>query len=131
MQRYNRETGECRLLRGAAPRYVDQYTTPNPQLPGRHEVSGQVWERDRKVRDAALLRAGGHCELCRQAGFRMTGGGVYLETHHVIPLSEKGTDHERNVVAICPNCHREAHHGERRTVIRTALVAMLTARFGE
>jgi 5-methylcytosine-specific restriction enzyme A len=131
IQRYNRETGECRLSRGAAPRYVDQYTTPEPRLPVRHEVSGKVWERNRKVRDAALSRAKGHCELCKQPGFQMVGGGIYLETHHVVPLSENGADHESNVVAICPNCHREAHHGERRKTIRTSLLIMLAAKYGD
>jgi 5-methylcytosine-specific restriction protein A len=60
----------------------------------------------------------------------MAGGGVYLETHHVVPLSEKGVDHERNVVALCPNDHREAHHGERRNAIRTQLLAMLAEVYG-
>jgi 5-methylcytosine-specific restriction protein A len=55
----------------------------------------------------------------------MVSGAIYLETHHVVPLSENGADHERNVVAICPNDHREAHHGERREAIRTDLLVML------
>lgn len=130
VQRYKQATGECRLSRGTAPRYVDQFTAPEPRLPQQHEVSGKVWERDRKVRDAALSRAAGKCELCRKPGFRMAGGGVYLETHHVVPLSEKGVDHERNVVALCPNDHREAHHGERRDAIRTRLLAMLAEVYG-
>ena len=125
VQRYDQKTGECRLVRGKVPCYVDQYTTPEPTFPVRREMSGTVWERDRKVRDAALCRAKGRCELCKERGFRMVGGGIYLETHHVIPLSEKGVDHERNVVALCPNDHREAHHGERREEIRGRLLAML------
>lgn len=130
VQRYDRNTGECRLIRGKAPRYVDQYTTPEPQLPVRRGVSGKVWERDRKVRDAALFRAKGRCELCKLPGFRMMDGGIYLETHHVIPLSEKGVDHERNVVALCPNDHREAHHGVRREKIQSRLLAMLAEMYG-
>ena len=130
VEQYNKETGACRLSRGTAPRFVDQFTTPEPRAPHQHEVSGKVWERDRKVRDAALLRAGGKCELCRTLGFRMTGGRIYLETHHVVPLSEKGADYERNVVALCPNDHREAHHGERRDAIRTRLLAMLAGVYG-
>jgi len=130
VQRYDQKTGECRLIRGKAPRYVDQYTTPEPQAPVRREVSSTVWERDRKVRDAALCRAMGRCELCKQPGFRMVDGGIYLETHHVIPLSEQGVDHERNVVALCPNDHREAHYGERRAEIRSRLLAMLAEMHG-
>jgi len=125
IQRYDTETGDCYLVRGTMPRYVDQYTTPEPQPPVRRAVSGKAWERDRRVRDSALARAKGHCEFCGERGFRMAGGGIYLETHHVIPLSEKGIDHKRNVVALCPNDHREAHHGERRTAIRSRLLEKL------
>ncbi len=130
VQRYDQETGECRLSRGVASLYVDQFTTPEPRSPQQHEVTGKVWERDRKVRDAALTRAAGKCELCHEPGFRMAGGGIYLETHHVVPLSEKGGDHERNVVALCPNDHREAHHGKSRDVIRARLLATLAAIYG-
>jgi hypothetical protein len=130
VQRYDQKTGECRLIRGKAPRYIDQYTAPEPQASVRREVNGTVLERDRKVRDAALSRAKGRCELCKQWGFQMVGGGIYLETHHVIPLSEKGVDHERNVVALCPNDHREAHHGERREEIRSCLLALIAEMYG-
>jgi 5-methylcytosine-specific restriction enzyme A len=131
IKRYNTKTGVCRLVRGTKPLYLDQYTTPEPKLPVRREVSGRVWERDRRVRDAALCRAKGRCELCKRRGFQMAGGGIYLETHHVIPLSEKGVDHERNVVALCPNDHREAHHGERRGAIRTRLLEILGEVYGK
>jgi 5-methylcytosine-specific restriction protein A len=124
VQEYNKETGACRLSRGLAPRYVDQFSMPGQQLPKQHEVIEKIWERNPKVRDAALLRAAGKCELCHQIGFS-TAKGVYLETHHVIPLSEKGVDHEQNVVALCPNDHREAHQGVRRDAIRTRLLTKL------
>jgi 5-methylcytosine-specific restriction protein A len=60
----------------------------------------------------------------------MVGGEIYLETHHVIPLSGNGVDHVRNVVAVCPNDHREAHHGERREEIRSRLLVMLAEMYG-
>lgn len=131
IQRYNTKTGDCHLVRGTMPRYVDQYTTPDPQPPVRREVIGTAWERDRTVRDSALARAKGHCEFCGKQGFRMAGGGIYLETHHVIPLCEYGADHQRNVVALCPNDHREAHHGERRSEIRSLLLAKLAEIYGQ
>jgi len=126
VQRYIHETGDCRLSRGTVPRFVDQFTMLELGSPNRHEVVGKIWDRDRKVRDAALRRADGKCELCGQPGFLMTNGAVYLETHHVIPLSENGADHESNVVAICPNDHREAHHGQHKTAIRAKLLAILS-----
>lgn len=131
VQRYDHATGKCRLTRGTIPIFTDQFSTAEPLLPRQHEVSGKVWERDPSVRVVALVRASGRCEFCGCPGFRTVGGQIYLETHHVVPLSEGGADHERNVVAICPNDHREAHHGERRDVIRTRLLALLAERYGK
>lgn len=33
----------------------------------------------------------------------------YLDTHHIIPLSENGPDIPSNITYLCPNCHRLAH----------------------
>ena len=40
-------------------------------------------------------------------------------------------DHEKNAAALCPNHHREAHHGERRNDIRSNLLAMLSKIYGK
>ncbi len=127
---YDLDTGKCRVIRGNGYRFVDQFSAPLPQSPQGHEVTVNAWERSRKVRDAALQRSEGKCELCGKQGFLMASGEVYLETHHVIPLSENGLDTESNVVAICPNDHREAHYGERRDAIRSRLLAMLAEIYG-
>ncbi|HXU34436.1 MAG TPA: HNH endonuclease [Thermoanaerobaculia bacterium] len=34
-----------------------------------------------------------------------------MEVHHRIRLAYGGEDTVENAVALCPNCHREAHHG--------------------
>ena len=36
----------------------------------------------------------------------------YLEVHHIHLLAEGGDDSVDNARALCPNCHRKAHHGE-------------------
>jgi 5-methylcytosine-specific restriction protein A len=35
-----------------------------------------------------------------------------LEVHHKKQLSEGGEDTVENAIALCPNCHREAHYGD-------------------
>ena len=55
----------------------------------------------------------------------MADGKIYLETHHVISLGEHGLDTESNVAALCPNHHREAHHGEKRAEMRKVLLKEL------
>lgn len=74
-----------------------------------------VIERDAGVRAWILRTAGGVCELCRlPAPFLDTEGVPFLEVHHVIPLATGGPDTITNAVALCPNCHRELHHGTER-----------------
>ena len=57
----------------------------------------------------------------------MTTGALYLETHHIVPLSEGGPDHLSNVVAVCPNDHRRAHFGRDRDEIARRLAAVTGA----
>ena len=57
----------------------------------------------------------------------MSDGSMFVETHHIIPLAEGGYDIENNVVALCPNHHREAHYGSD----RAAMQQKLMGRFGE
>lgn len=123
---HNQTTGDYRLSRGDV-KFVDQFSIQNETglKPKRHKVSGLAWGRSPVVRCKALQRAQGKCEWCGKPGFIMAGGGVYLETHHVVQLSEKGIDAESNVAALCPNHHREAHHGETRTEMRKKLLIKL------
>jgi 5-methylcytosine-specific restriction protein A len=107
-----------------APVFVDQYTSGTDQV-RRKELSGQAYERSRLVRDAALARAAGVCQLCGQPGFSTAAGTIFLETHHVVPLAEGGADRLDNVVAICPNDHREAHYGRDAGRIRESLLMIL------
>lgn len=73
---------------------------------------GGTYVRDDKVRREVLRRANGHCEFRGCKPFNNRRGEAYLETHHIISLSEQGVDKPSNVIALCPNHHREAHFGE-------------------
>jgi predicted HNH restriction endonuclease len=96
-----------------------------PEDQGRRVVSGMAYIRNPALRAQALERAKGVCEYCAAPGFRMSDGRVFLETHHIVPLREGGTDSEDNIAAICPNHHREAHHGTRALEIRQTLLRKL------
>jgi predicted HNH restriction endonuclease len=71
-----------------------------------------IYVRDTKVREQVLKRAKGFCEECGQLGFHTRSGKPYLETHHVIALSEQGPDRPHNVIALCATDHRRAHFAE-------------------
>ena len=60
-----------------------------------------------------LERADGSCEGCKNSApfQRRSDGSPYLEVHHIKQLSKGGEDTVKNATALCPNCHREQHHG--------------------
>jgi len=66
------------------------------------------------VREYALRDADGVCQGCESpAPFETISGDPYLEVHHITRRSDNGPDHPDNVIALCPNCHQEVHHGKR------------------
>ena len=81
--------------------------------PEKIQTISYSFNRSPDVVAEALLRAKGFCERCKQQApfLRKADGSPYLEVHHKIPLSEDGTDTLENVLALCPNCHREIHFG--------------------
>ena len=135
---YSDDDGSFRLVRSVALEgapttngeplatavFEDQFSTPDPSQ--KRESKGSSYVRSADVRQAVLNRATGVCECCGAIGFTTSNGAIFLETHHVIPLSEQGPDVEWNVVAICPNDHRRAHFAEDRESIQTNLIARLS-----
>lgn len=83
------------------------------RLPERIQIVTVGYRRNANVIVAVLRRSHGVCERCgSKAPFlRQSDGTPYLETHHWTPLSQGGEDTVENAAALCPNCHRELHHG--------------------
>ena len=108
---YDAESGERSLVRGETEQFEDQYGEINfPVKTG----TRNVYNRDSKLRLLAMKRSGGKCELCGAEGFRTYKGTLFAEVHHIIFLSDQGPDRLDNLIVLCPNDHRRAHHsGER------------------
>lgn len=129
--KYDPATGQTTLMRGlgrGSGQFVDQFDiyVPLGGAAERRETKAFPFVRRPDVRRHVLLRAKGKCEYCGAVGFTMSNGQIYLETHHVVPLHEKGPDSVGNVVALCPNHHREAHHGKTHAEIRRKLQEKLS-----
>ena len=88
-----------------------------PKRPKQVTIHSVGYRRNPDVIAQVLDRAMGKCERCKKdAPFKRRmggklGGKPYLEVHHTRPLSQDGEDTVENAEALCPNCHREAHHG--------------------
>jgi hypothetical protein len=96
--------------------------------PRRVEVVRAEFYRDPTVAAYVRERADGFCELCKKAApFTADDGEPYLEVHHILTLAELGPDTPDNAAALCPNCHRELHHGVNSRRLREALLSRLHA----
>jgi predicted HNH restriction endonuclease len=84
------------------------------RVPEKVSIVSTVFLRNPDVVAEALFQANGICQRCQMpAPFtRASDGAPYLEVHHKIPLSAGGEDSVANTLALCPNCHRNAHYGE-------------------
>ena len=98
----SRDTSETRLNRLAKAEV----------LPARILVKSYYFVRNPDVVIEALSRANGVCQRCmKSAPFkRRSDDSPYLEVHHELPLAQGGQDTIENAIALCPNCHRKAHH---------------------
>jgi len=59
------------------------------------------------------------CQICKTLGqnphgFRKRNGELYVETHHIIPVSEleQGSLGTLNLLTVCANHHRQLHYGD-------------------
>lgn len=85
--------------------------------------------RDPHVRAWVLQRAAGCCELCNEpAPFLTDSENAFLESHHIIALSDDGPDIPENTSALCPNCHRKMHYSKERVELREYLKQVIAAK---
>lgn len=88
----------------------------------------KAFKRSAVIRDYALCRSEGLCERCRNpAPFQTSKGKPFLEVHHIFRLTDGGPDHPRSVAALCPNCHRAAHHAGDKSTIKEDLAMRIAA----
>jgi hypothetical protein len=95
------------------PTALDDLDAPPTGIgtPDRAKRTMHVFQRDPAVRAHVVKRAQGRCEYCRRQGFLLPNGNHYVEAHHIIALAKQGPDTLENVIALCPEHHREAHFG--------------------
>ena len=99
----------ARLARKQMPRKMPEGTTRPEQV----SATTKSFRRSAEVAEWVLKHAKGVCEHCgATAPFETKDGTAYLEVHHVKPLADGGADTVANAVAVCPNCHRAAHHAK-------------------
>ena len=88
-----------------------------------------VYDRNPLVITIAKSRARNRCEVpaCTYEPFESKSGMAYCEVHHIVPLSDGGTDQIENAACLCPTHHRELHHGKNWLALQRSLQAIRNA----
>jgi 5-methylcytosine-specific restriction protein A len=90
------------------PEPLDNYLKDN---------TAKVYRRNHNVVEIALTLSEFKCEIDKNhSSFLTKNGSLYVEGHHLVPLSAQGNfsnslDVVGNIVILCPNCHRQLHYG--------------------
>ncbi len=110
LQKFEKEVAESEKLSSEERK---KRLASAPKKPKQINLTTMGYRRNPDVVAEVLFAAKGICQNCNENApfLRATNGEPYLEVHHKKPLSEDGEDTVENAVALCPNCHREKHHG--------------------
>lgn len=105
--------GEGKLWRMSLSALRSRALQEAPKGSTRKQQKSNVYERSEAIRVYVLRRAQGICEGCSSpAPFKTPQNRPYLEPHHIRRIADRGPDHPRWVIALCPNCHRRVHYGK-------------------
>ena len=90
----------CEEHEAKANRQYNKYE----RSPDVHKQYGRSWKRirDRYARKHPL------CERCLAEGRYV----AVEEVHHIVPISQGGTNSEDNLMSLCRSCHQKIHHNE-------------------
>ena len=80
---------------------MDKQYNQHERDPASNKRYGRAWKRirDRYVHKHPL------CEQCLKKGRYV----AVEEVHHILPLSEGGTNEESNLMSLCRSCHEKIH----------------------
>lgn len=65
-------------------------------------------ERNSYLSRLVKEQRGYKCQICGTTITKVVGG-FYAEAHHLDELSDGGLDFSKNIVVVCPNCHKRCH----------------------
>jgi len=84
------------------------------ELKDRQPMSKTItyFKRNREITKQLKELYNNKCQIC-DFTFKKDNGENYSETHHVIPLGENGDDDIKNLIVVCPNCHKKLHYAKK------------------
>lgn len=92
----------------------NNFLEDHPEL--KNEIEEVLIKRIKRVQEIVLKIKNKYNNCCQfeNCGFTFSknNGGFYSEAHHLIPLSQEGSQDENNIVILCPNHHRMLHYAQ-------------------
>jgi len=85
-----------RARKGRIEQAVFRDRTPRPAT---ERCDPETW---RMIRESVLRRDEFQCQGC-------TAGCTVLNVHHIIPVSDGGSDDPSNLITLCEDCHSQIH----------------------
>lgn len=67
-------------------------------------------QRNQYLMELYKKKRGYECQFCGKKILK-ANGNYYIEACHIDAVKDDGTDNERNVLILCPNCHKEFDYG--------------------
>lgn len=96
---------------------LDALHSEGPEIP--IDSFALRYERDDVLVGLLKRLRGPACQICGDT-FVTSGGEFYCECHHLEALADGGLDVSSNMLILCPNHHRQFHHGNVAIKCRTA-----------
>jgi hypothetical protein len=98
-------------LEDATPREPNSFMAGSPSLPRSTDASRGTQRRKTikaATTHAVMLRTGGRCAFVNERGERCSEDR-FLHLHHIVPLSQGGSDNPSNLTCLCSGHHALVH----------------------
>ncbi|MGI0102946.1 MAG: HNH endonuclease [Nitrosotalea sp.] len=119
---FKKETVEMKSLSNFSTMDVEslltQYSKPGfitHDAPQKSIVN--TYERDSKLSAIMKIKNNNICQICNIQTFESKDGHFYTESHHIIPRAKGGADDPKNILILCPTCHKKFDKGSDKTLI--------------
>lgn len=108
-------------------RIIEKISSNNKNIPKKRKakkeiITENVWPRDPFLAKQSISQANYKCEYDNShTSFESeVTEEQYMEAHHLIPMSQQKNfeytlDTLNNIISLCPNCHKMAHHGNQKS----------------
>jgi hypothetical protein len=123
-----REQGDLKIV--GDPEGFNEDISPNVP-PEKRQYIREIFVRNQRLVKKRKKERNYTCERCGYRPPWNTSKGIpYVEAHHLIPLGDNGFDKMKNLIVVCPECHRFLHYAEGRAseIARLAVLRGLPAK---